>query len=79
MKPGLSLADIDELPVVLDLVTAGRALGLGRTKSYQLAKTGQFPCRLIRAGKTYLVPTAELLTLLGLTPQRGSTNPQPKG
>jgi hypothetical protein len=70
VKPGLSLADIDELPVVMDLVTAGRALGLGRTKSYELAKAGQFPCRLIRVGKSYMVPTAELLTLLGLDPHR---------
>lgn len=73
MKSGLVLGDIDELPVVLDLVTAGRILGFGRTKAYELARAGQFPCRLIRAGKTYLVPTVELLTLLGLDPVRGST------
>lgn len=74
MKAALSLADLDALPAVVDVVTAGRALGLGRTKSYELARAGQFPCRLIRVGKTYLVPTAELLTLLGLTPQRGGTD-----
>jgi len=65
---GLSLTELADLPAVTDLVTAGRALGLGRTKSYQLARTGQFPCRLIRAGKTYLVPTTELLALLGVPP-----------
>jgi hypothetical protein len=70
VKPTLSLADIDTLPVVMDLVTAGRALGLGRTKSYELARAGAFPCRIIRVGKSYLVPTAELLTLLGLGPDR---------
>lgn len=73
MKPELSLADIDALPVVMDVVTAGKVLGLGRTKSYELAKADQFPCRLIRVGKSYLVPTADLLTLLGLNPDRGST------
>jgi hypothetical protein len=78
VKPTLSLADIDTLPVVMDLVTAGRALGLGRTKSYELAKTGQFPCRLIRVGKAYLVPTAELLSLLGLNPDRPGADNAPE-
>jgi len=66
MTPGLSLTEIGGLPAVVDLVTAGQALGLGRTKAYQLARAGQFPCPVIRAGKTYLVPTAGLLAVLGL-------------
>ncbi|GAA4607778.1 helix-turn-helix domain-containing protein [Actinoallomurus liliacearum] len=72
MKEALSLADISTLPAVVDLVTAGRALGIGRTKSYELARSGQFPCRIIRIGKTYMVPTAELLALLGLSPTGGN-------
>jgi hypothetical protein len=66
MTRGLSIAKVGELPAVTDLVTAGRALGLGRTKAYQLARTGQFPCPVIRAGKTYLVPTVGLLAVLGM-------------
>lgn len=66
MTRGLSIAEVGELPAVVDLVTAGQALGLGRTKAYQLARTGQFPCPVIRAGKTYLVPMAGLLAVLGL-------------
>jgi hypothetical protein len=62
----LTLKEIAGLPAVTDLVTAGRALGLGRTKAYELARAGQFPCPVIRAGKTWLVPTAGLLGLLGL-------------
>ena len=62
----LTLEEIAGLPAVTDLVTAGRALGLGRTKAYDLARTGQFPCPVIRAGKAWLVPTAGLLALLGL-------------
>lgn len=68
MTRGLTLAELAELPAVTDLVTAGRALGLGRTRTYQLARTGQFPCRIIRIGRSYLVPTVELLALLGLHP-----------
>ena len=62
----LTLAELHDLPAVTSLVTAGQALGVGRTKAYELARAGEFPCPVIRAGKTYLVPTAGLLALLGL-------------
>ena len=62
----LTLAEVADLPAVTDLVTAGQALGLGRSKAYELARAGQFPCPVIRAGKAWLVPTAGLLALLGL-------------
>jgi len=74
----LTLAEIADLPAVTDLVTAGRALGLGRTKAYDLARAGQFPCPLIRAGRTWLVPTAGLLIVLGLpVPGTGSPDSGP--
>ena len=66
MIRGLSLAEVGELPAVTDLVIAGRAFGLGRTKAYELARAGEFPCPVIRAGATWLVPTAGLLAALGL-------------
>jgi hypothetical protein len=66
------------LPAVTDLVTAGRALGLGRTRAYELARAGQFPCPVIRAGKSWLVPTAGLLTVLGL-PVPGTDEPRTRG
>ena len=72
---GLTLAEVAPLPAVTDLVTAGRALGLGRTKAYQLARAGTFPCRVIRAGNTYLVPTAGLLDMLGLLRPSGQDDP----
>ncbi len=53
----------------VDLLTAARALGLGRTKAYDLARHGRFPCRVIRIGDIYRVPTAGLLELLGLMPE----------
>jgi hypothetical protein len=74
----LTLAEIADLPAVADLVTAGRALGLGRTKAYELARAGQFPCPVIRAGKNWMVPTAGLLALLGLpVPVPGSPDSAP--
>jgi hypothetical protein len=66
VRQALTLAEIAELPAATDLVTAGQALGIGRTKAYELARAGQFPCPVIRAGKAWLVPVAGLLAVLGL-------------
>jgi hypothetical protein len=64
----LTFDQLHTLPTVVDLMTAARALGIGRTKAYQLASADEFPCRIIRIGKGYHVPTAELLTILGIHP-----------
>jgi excisionase family DNA binding protein len=53
---------------MLDLTTAAGLLGIGRTTAYRLARAGTWPCRLIRIGTTYRVPTRDLLALLGITP-----------
>lgn len=55
-----------QLPAMVDLATAARALGLGRTKAYDLAKQGAFPCPLLRIGTAYRVRTADLLRLVGV-------------
>lgn len=65
MQP-MKLTELTELPSVVDIVTAARALGLSRTYAYDLAKRGEFPCEVIRIGTAYRVPTAHLLNLLGL-------------
>ncbi|GGS97499.1 hypothetical protein GCM10010156_64620 [Planobispora rosea] len=70
MNAPMSRAELLALPPVIGIVTAGRVLGFGRTKSYELARTGEFPCRVIRVGRSYLVPTAVLLAVLGLEPNR---------
>jgi hypothetical protein len=57
----------------VDLMTAARALGLGRTKAYELARRDEFPCRVIRIGETYRVPTPGLLELLGVPPEEPRT------
>ena len=59
----------------VDLATAARALGLGRTKAYALARHDQFPCRVIRIGDTYRIPTAGLLELLGVTAEEPRAQP----
>jgi hypothetical protein len=68
MTASMTVADVLALPPAVDVVTAGRALGIGRTTAYALARTGRFPCRVLTVGSSYRVPTADLLTLLGLRP-----------
>ncbi len=48
-------------------MTAAQILGIGRTKAYELARRGEFPCLVIRIGDRYRVSTADLLRLLGTT------------
>jgi hypothetical protein len=62
----MNRAELLALPSSVDLAMAGRALGLGRTKSHELARAGQFPVRVLRLGNAYRVPTADLLALLGI-------------
>ncbi|WP_235431952.1 AlpA family transcriptional regulator [Nocardiopsis sp. RV163] len=66
MKPSLRLDEVGSLPVVLDPVTAGRMLGLGRTTAYRLLREGAFPVPAYRTGKAWVVPTAGVLVHLGL-------------
>lgn len=62
----------DELlaqPVAVPLwPTAARALNIGRTVAYQLARDGQFPVPVLRLGASYRVRTADLWALLGIQP-----------
>lgn len=59
------------LPVSVDLTTAGRAFGLGRTRAYELARAGQFPCRVIPVGRKFRVPRSALLEALGIADSVG--------
>ena len=61
--------DVRHLPVVVDLPTAARLLGVGRTSAYELVRTGQWPTPVIRAGRLIRVPTGPLLVLLCLAEQ----------
>jgi excisionase family DNA binding protein len=68
MKAGMTLAELLAMPVMVDIGTAARALGLGRSTAYELARRNEFPCRVLHVGSSYRVPTAELLRVLGIDP-----------
>ncbi|MDH6144156.1 putative DNA-binding transcriptional regulator AlpA [Kitasatospora sp. GP30] len=63
---GMSATELLALPVAIDLDTANRALGIGRSTGYALAKAGTYPAKVLRLGGAYRVVTADLLLLLGV-------------
>ncbi len=69
--------ELDALGVSTDLITAANALGISKSTAYASARAGTFPCRVIRVGSRYVVPTAELRAVLGLatTPQDAACRP----
>lgn len=66
MTGALTRDELLALPAVIDIVTAGRALGLGRTLAHALARRGEFPVPVLRAGRVYRVATARVLELLAI-------------
>ncbi|MER6562393.1 DNA-binding protein [Streptomyces sp. NPDC001027] len=69
----LTVRHLLDLPPTTDVETGGKAFGMGRTKAYELVRAGKFPCKVIPAGRTYRVVTADLLRVLGL---EASAEPQ---
>jgi len=57
-------AEIRLLPAVIDLITAGEILRIGRTKSYLLVKSGDFPVKVRRVDGRYKIATADICRYL---------------
>lgn len=62
----LTTEEVLALPAAVPLQAAARAFGMGRTKAYELAKAGEFPCRVLPLGPKFVVPKTEILAALGL-------------
>ncbi|MDQ7903485.1 DNA-binding protein [Phytohabitans sp. ZYX-F-186] len=52
-----------------DLHTAAQIFGLAMSTAYLLAKRGQFPVPVIRAGTQYRVPVQPIIAALHLEPE----------
>lgn len=66
MTGGMTEDEVRALPVAVPLTLAAKALNMGRTKAYDLARQGQFPVRVIPCGPKYVVPRSALLEALGI-------------
>jgi hypothetical protein len=63
------------LPVVVDLVTAGRAWGWSRSRVYEHHSAGELPFPVVTIGGRYKVTREALLTSLGIDPTATSNIP----
>lgn len=67
---GMTREELLALPVAVDLDTANKALTIGRSTGYALAKRGEYPVAVLRLGNAYRVVTEELHRLLGVHPEQ---------
>lgn len=63
-RAAITLDDIRSWPPTVDIPTASKPLGISRSYGFELAKRGEFPCRVITVGNRLRVVTASLLALL---------------
>ena len=68
MTHGMTEAELLALPAAVDLATAGRAFGIGRTKAFELARAGQFPVKVLQVAQKYRVPRTAILAALDIKP-----------
>jgi hypothetical protein len=62
---------VRQLGLTTDLPAAAQIIGIGRTLAYDLAKTGQFPVRVLRIGGRVIVPVPDPLRYVGVSPDDG--------
>lgn len=65
------------LPPTVDLRTANKILAIGRSTGYHLAKSGEYPCKVLRLGNAYRVVTADLQRILALEGVGEAPEPAP--
>ena len=61
--------ELDALPPVLDVPTAAKVLGIGRSLAYDLVRRGDWPTPVLHVGKLIKIPSAPLLALLSEQPE----------
>jgi len=56
--------EIRQWPAAVPVAKAGLVFGIGRTTAYEMAKSGTFPARVVKAGGQWLVATQSILAVL---------------
>jgi hypothetical protein len=71
-RPARSVASLEEIRewgATIDLATASvRAFGISKSYGHELANRGEYPCRVLRVGRRWRVPTSAILAALEGTP-----------
>lgn len=72
----LSVAELRALPAAVPISLACRALGIGTTKGYELARKGEFPVPLKPVGNAkYRAPKSAILQYLGVLEEQPVREP----
>ncbi|MGW2607641.1 integrase [Streptomyces mirabilis] len=69
---GMTREELLALPVAVDLDTANKALTIGRSTGYALAKRDLYPVTVLKLGNAYRVVTEDLHRLLGVAPEQAA-------
>jgi predicted DNA-binding transcriptional regulator AlpA len=62
----LSVREVLALLASVDVPTAGSAFGIGRSGAYALARSGEFPCPVLKLGGKRVVTRSSILAALGI-------------
>jgi len=76
-KRAWTMESVQALGLTTTVDTAASILRSRRTKAYGLAKSGDFPVKLVRVGRRYLVPVPGLLDLLADRVSQNGHNHRP--
>jgi hypothetical protein len=68
MAQPMSTEELVALPPIVDVVTAGRAFGMGRDQARALARAGEFPCETLPLGERKKVTKAAIFAALRIGP-----------
>ncbi|GAQ52326.1 helix-turn-helix transcriptional regulator [Streptomyces acidiscabies] len=59
-------SEVFGLPPTVSMKTAARALNLSVKTAYKRVKRGEFPCRIRKEGRAYVIHTHDLMRGLGI-------------
>lgn len=83
MTAPLSRAELLALPPLVNLATLGRALGVSEPTIRAQARAGLISTtlgiRVLRVGRQYRVPTADILRFLAIDSDTDAADPAPPG
>ena len=70
-----TLDEIRRWPAAVSIPRASAAFGLSRSHGFELAKRGEFPTRLIKAGGRWVAVTADLIRALSAGEREPGSGP----
>lgn len=72
----MTSAELAELPPLVDITTAARALTISRSCAYELIRAGEFPVPVLRlSARNLRVKSSDLRALLGADPATSDALP----